>query len=119
MKKLPEEIKAEIMMPIAFVTTRSQTQATRYPFGITDGESQDQITVDYEITIVASSKFRTAKSQTLLYSAKICPKSPFSVTSRFPSASLSSSKIIPSGWLCFVIKASLPIPVISNCICNN
>ena len=62
-----EEIKAEIMMPIVFVTTRDQTQATRYPFGITDGGSQNQITVDYEITIVTSSKFRTSKSQTLLY----------------------------------------------------
>ena len=62
-----EAIKAEIMLPYAFVTTRDSTQATRYQFGITDGGSQDQVTVEYEISIVASSKFKSVEAQKLLY----------------------------------------------------
>ncbi len=62
-----EAIQSEIMQPFAYVTTRSSTQSTRYTFGITDGASQDQLTVDYEITIIANSKIRTAASQKLLY----------------------------------------------------
>lgn len=62
-----EEMKSEIMMPMAFVTTANAIQATRYNFGITSGASQNQVTVDYEITIVAASKFRTSSSQRLLY----------------------------------------------------
>lgn len=62
-----EAIKSEIMLPYAFVTTRNQSQATRYPFGITNGASQNQVTADYEITIVAASKIRTEASQKLLY----------------------------------------------------
>lgn len=62
-----EAIKSEVMQPYAFVTTRNQTQATRYNFGVTDGASQTQLTVDYEISIVASSKFRSTEAQKLLY----------------------------------------------------
>lgn len=62
-----EAIKSEVMMPMVFVTTRDQTQATRYPSGITSGSSQNQVTVDYEITIVANSKIRSSASQRLLY----------------------------------------------------
>lgn len=62
-----EAIKAEIMLPYVFVTTRDSTQATRYSFGITDGGSQNQLTVEYEISIVASSKFKSVEAQKLLY----------------------------------------------------
>lgn len=54
--------------PAVYVTTRDSIQSTRYSFGTQFPNNQNQITVEYEIVLLAVSKERTEKSQKQLYS---------------------------------------------------
>lgn len=53
--------------PAIYVTTKDSIQNSRYNFGYVTADNQAQVSVEYEIVIVASSKVRTANSQKQLY----------------------------------------------------
>lgn len=54
--------------PAVYVTTRDSIQSTRYNFGTQFPNNQQQVTVEYEIVLLAVSKEKTLKSQKQLYS---------------------------------------------------
>lgn len=54
--------------PAAYVTTRDSIQTTRYAFGTGEPNNQNQVTVEYEIVLLAVAKTKTEKSQRQLYS---------------------------------------------------
>ena len=53
--------------PAIYVTTKDSIQNSRYNFGYVTADNQAQVSVEYELVIVASSKVRTAESQKQLY----------------------------------------------------
>lgn len=55
-------------MPYVYVTTKDNIQSTSYPFGISNSDSQNQVTVQYEIVLVAHTRDQPINSQTQLYS---------------------------------------------------
>lgn len=54
--------------PAVYVTTRNSIQQTNYPFGISQPNNVNQITVQYDIVLIATSKSKTVQSQKQLYS---------------------------------------------------
>lgn len=54
--------------PAVYVTTRNSTQQTSYTFGISNNGNVNQITVQYDVTLLAVSKEDTTRSQKQLYS---------------------------------------------------
>lgn len=54
--------------PAVYVTTRNSTQLNSYPFGISNNGNVNQITVQYDIVLLAVSKEGTTRSQKQLYS---------------------------------------------------
>lgn len=54
--------------PAVYVTTRNNIQSTRYNFGTGFSNNQNQVTVEYEIVLLAVSKENTTRSQKQLYS---------------------------------------------------
>jgi len=54
--------------PAVYVTTRDSIQTTRYNFGTGVPNNQNQVTVEYEIVLLAVSKENTERSQKQLYS---------------------------------------------------
>lgn len=54
-------------MPYAFVTTRSNSQRTSYATGFALINQQNQVTVEYDVVIVAHTKDKTTTSQKQLY----------------------------------------------------
>ena len=53
--------------PAIYVTTKDSIQNSRYNFGYVTADNQAQVSVEYEIVIVANSKIRTVNSQKQLY----------------------------------------------------
>jgi len=53
--------------PAVYVTTKNSTQLTSYPFGISNNGNVDDITIQYDIVLLAVSKISTEKSQKQLY----------------------------------------------------
>jgi len=53
--------------PAVYVTTRNSIQSTRYPFGKEKSGNVNQITVQYDIVLLAVSKAKTELSQKQLY----------------------------------------------------
>lgn len=54
-------------MPYVYVTTRESIQKSSYPYGITTNNQIPQVTVEYKIVLVSSSKTKTEKSEKLSY----------------------------------------------------
>lgn len=54
-------------VPYAYVTTRKNLQKSRRDFGITAAENSRQITVEYEIVLVAKSYAKTTQAQKQMY----------------------------------------------------
>ena len=54
--------------PAVYVTTKNSTQLTSYPFGIANNGNVDDVTIQYDVVLLAVSKIRTDKSQKQLYS---------------------------------------------------
>jgi len=54
--------------PAVYVTTRNNIQSTRYSFGTGFSNNQNQVTVEYEVVLLAVSKEDTVRSQKQLYS---------------------------------------------------
>ena len=54
--------------PAVYVTTKNSIQSTSYPFGISNSGNVNEITVQYDIVLLATSKENTTKSQKQLYS---------------------------------------------------
>lgn len=54
-------------MPYAYVTTKNNIQSTSYPFGISNSGNVNQITVQYEVVIIAHTGDKTETSQKQLY----------------------------------------------------
>jgi len=54
--------------PAVYVTTRNSVQLTNYPFGISNDGNVDDITVQYDVVLLAVSKVDTEESQKQLYS---------------------------------------------------
>ena len=61
------DIIAVKLKPALFVTTSTSIQNTSYSFGHLIDNNQDQITVSYELTIIAKSKMKTEYAQKQLY----------------------------------------------------
>ena len=53
--------------PAIYVTTKDSIQNSRYNFGYVTADNQAQVSVEYELVIVASSKIKTVNSQKQLY----------------------------------------------------
>ena len=53
--------------PALYVTTKDSIQNSRYPFGYVFDDNQKQVTVEYELVLVANSTSKTEKSQTQIY----------------------------------------------------
>ncbi len=53
--------------PALYVTTKDSIQNTRYNFGYITTDNQSQVTIEYELVLVASSKIKTESSQKQLY----------------------------------------------------
>jgi len=62
-----DEKLAIIQKPAIYVTTKDSIQNTRYNFGYLNIDNQDQVTVEYELVLVAVSKAKTEESQKQLY----------------------------------------------------
>jgi len=54
--------------PAVYVTTKNSIQQTSYPFGISQSNNVNAITVQYDIVLIATSKIKTVESQKQLYS---------------------------------------------------
>ena len=54
-------------MPYVYVTTKESIQRTSYPYGLTSLNSLPQVTVEYKISVVSSSKVKTQESEKLSY----------------------------------------------------
>lgn len=54
-------------MPYVYVTTKESIQKSSYPYGISANNQIPQVTVEYKIVLVASSKERPQKSEQLMY----------------------------------------------------
>lgn len=54
--------------PAVYVTTKPNTQLTRYPFGVNNSGNVNQTTVQYEVVLLAESREDTEQSQKQLYS---------------------------------------------------
>lgn len=63
-----DDKKAVKQKPAVYVTTKNSTQLTSYPFGIENNGNVDDITVQYDIVLLAVSKEKTETSQRQLYS---------------------------------------------------
>ena len=61
------DILAIKQKPALYVTTKDSIQNSRYNFGYSQPDSQDQVTVEYELVIIAVSKEFSVKSQKELY----------------------------------------------------
>jgi len=59
--------KAFSAMPYVYVTTKESIQKSSYPYGVTEGNNIPQLTVEYKISVVVSSKIKTQKSEALIY----------------------------------------------------
>lgn len=59
--------KAIDMLPALYVTTKDSIQNSRYNFGFVTADNQAQVTVEYELVIVAKSTANTRESQKQLY----------------------------------------------------
>ena len=65
----PSNVKKSINeKPAVYVTTRDETQLTRYGFGTSVAENPNQVTIEYEIVLLAQSRENTEKSQRQLVS---------------------------------------------------
>lgn len=63
----PNVEKKHFAMPYAYVTTRDTIQVTSYPFGISTADNISQVSVQYEIAVVAHKRDNTVNSQKQLY----------------------------------------------------
>jgi len=63
-----DDKKAIKQKPAVYVTTKTSTQLTSYPFGIENNGNVDDITIQYDIVLLAVSKEKTETSQRQLYS---------------------------------------------------
>lgn len=54
-------------MPYVYVTTKESIQRTSYPYGISSNNLIPQVTVEYKISVISSSKIKTQESEKLLY----------------------------------------------------
>lgn len=61
------EEKAFPSKPYVYVTTKESIQRTSYPFGISSGNSLPSVTVEYKISVVATSKAKTQESEKSQY----------------------------------------------------
>lgn len=61
------EEKAFPLKPYVYVTTKESIQRTSYPFGISSGNAIPSVTVEYKISVVATSKAKTQESEKLQY----------------------------------------------------
>lgn len=66
----PDNNKKEAITkkPAVYVTTRNSIQQTSYPFGISQPNNVNTITVQYDIVVIATTKSKTIESQKQLYS---------------------------------------------------
>ena len=62
------EKKSIVAKPAVYVTTRNATQLTSYSFGIENSGNIPDITVQYDVILLALSKVKTVESQKQLYS---------------------------------------------------
>lgn len=62
-----DEKKAIKQKPAIYITTKDSIQNTRYNFGYLNVNNQAQVTVEYELVLVAVSREKTEKSQKQLY----------------------------------------------------
>jgi len=60
-------VSESVPMPYAYITTRESIQKSSYPYGITSSNIIPQITVEYKISVISSSKVKTQESEKLLY----------------------------------------------------
>lgn len=54
-------------MPYVYITTKESIQRSSYPYGVTTNNNIPQVTVEYKISVVTSSKIKTQESEKLAY----------------------------------------------------
>ncbi len=76
--------------PAVYVTTKNSIQLTSYPFGVENNDNVDDVTVQYDVVLLAVSKIETEKSQKQLYSLMTNLRNTLSNNARFndPSSGL-------------------------------
>ena len=76
--------------PAVYVTTKNSIQLTSYPFGVENNDNVDDVTVQYDVVLLAVSKIETEKSQQQLYSLMTNLRNTLSNNARFtdPSSGL-------------------------------
>lgn len=63
----PAQVDSKFPMPYAYVTTRDAIQVTSYPFGTSIPDNISQVSVQYEVTLIAHARNNTTNSQKQLY----------------------------------------------------
>jgi len=69
--------------PAVYVTTKNSTQLTSYPFGIANNGNVPDVTIQYDVVLLAVSKIRTEKSQKQLYSLMTSLRNTLTNNARF------------------------------------
>lgn len=78
-----DEKLAITQKPALYITTKNSIQNTNYSFGFSNPNTQDQITIEYEIVLLALSNEKTEKSQKQLYELEKNLRNFFSNNPRF------------------------------------
>lgn len=89
---------AIMQKPALYVTTNDSIQNSRYNFGYIIEDNQNQISVEYELSIIAISKARTKKSQKQLYDILKNLRKLADNNRRFADSATNNSPTVPAFW---------------------